>query len=53
VLDTVAQVTTNRGAIETGYRFAIQAVVQALKERNGLMQVMDIRAEQAFHVTLL
>lgn len=53
MFETVTEVTPNRGPIEIGDRLTVLAVVQASEERNGLSEVMDIRAEQAFHVVAI
>ena len=50
VLDAMTEVTTNRRSVEIGYRLTEQAVVQAIKERHGLLQIMEVRSDQAFHV---
>ena len=39
--------------METRYRLSKLSVFQSFQESNGLLQVMEIRAEQAFHVSLI
>ena len=39
--------------METRYRLSKLSVFQSFQESNGLLQVMEIRAKQAFHVYLI